>query len=161
MMQKAPRISYLLKQLQLANYQRLDNVLRDFGLTPSQYIVLWVVSDHQDGLFSAALARRLGVAPQSSNEIVASLESRELIRRVEDAGPRRVLRLRLTVKGRALLAKCEKAVDRFEADFFAALSSEEEQRLHDMLSRLVRDSREKAARDGLETLSGRARSAAR
>ena len=64
---EGPRLSYLLRQTQLANHQHLDRVLQEFGLTPSQYTVLGIVSDHPEGIFSAALARRLGVAPQSSN----------------------------------------------------------------------------------------------
>lgn len=154
---KGPRTSYLLRQAQLANYQQLDGVVRDFGLTPSQYMLLGIVSDHQEGIFSAALARRLGIAPQSSNEMVASLERMDLIRRVEDIGQRRVLRVRLTVKGRAVLAKCEKAVDRFEQAFLGALSPEDELLFRDMLTRLVRDSREKTATHGWGELSKRTR----
>ena len=33
------RLSYLVRQAQLATYQRLDQALRGFGLTPAQYTV--------------------------------------------------------------------------------------------------------------------------
>ena len=156
-MPKMPRLSYLLRQAQLANRQQLESVLRAFGLTPSQYMVLSIISEHNEGMFSAALARRLWIAPQSSNEIVASLEKMELIRRVEDTASRRVLRVGVTVKGRALLAKCEKAVDRFEQDFFAAFSAEEEDQFRDMLIALVRSIRERTVADGLGEIGKRPR----
>jgi len=139
---EGPRLSYLLRQTQLAIRQKLDKVLQDFGLTPAQYTALSIICAHPEGMFSAALARRLDVTPQSSNEIVASLEQLELIRRDEFAGHRRVLHLRLTAKGRALLARCEKSVDRFEADFFAALSPDEQAQCREMLMRIIRDTRE-------------------
>ena len=119
--------------------------------------MLGIVSDHPEGIFSAALARRLGVAPQSSNEIVAGLERADLIRRVEDAGPRRVLSARLTAKGRGLLAKCEKAVDRFEADFFGALSAVEQLQLRELLARLMHASRKRTAAETSRDSSGSAR----
>lgn len=146
-MLKNPRSSYLLRQAQLANYQQLDKVVQAFGLTPSQYMVLGIISDHPDGIFSAALARRLGVAPQSSNEIVAELERLEFICRSEDAAHRRVLRLGLTAKGRTLLTKCEKAVDRFEREAFSALKPGELSQFRDMLARLTRLGRGQEAGD--------------
>ena len=157
-MLKNPRSSYLLRQAQLANYQQLDKVVQAFGLTPSQYMVLGIISDHPDGIFSAALARRLGVAPQSSNEIVAGLERLELICRSEDPAHRPVLRLSLTAKGRTLLAKCEKAVDRFERDVFSVLSPGELARFRDMLARLIRLGRGEEADD--EPAAARPRRAA-
>lgn len=159
-MPKTPRLSYLLRQVQLANRQQLEGGLRVFGLTPSQYMVLSIISDHHEGMFSAALARRLWITPQSSNEIVASLEKMELIRRVEDVGSRRVLRVGVTVKGRALLTKCEKAVDRFEQDFFGALTPDEESQFRELLILLARDVREKMVADGLGEIGKRPRQTA-
>ena len=159
-MPKTPRLSYLLRQAQLENRQQLDVVLRVFGLTPAQYMLLNIISDYRDGVFSAELARRLWITPQSSNEIVSSLEKLDLIRRVENSGQRRVLRVGVTVKGRAVLAKCEKSVDRFEAEFFGSLSTVEASELRDMLIGIVRANREKTIADGLGETSKRPRQAA-
>ncbi len=148
-MPSAPRLSYLLRQAQLANFQQLDAVVQAFGLTPSQYIVLSVVKDHRDGVSYATLARRLGVAPQSSHEIVAGLERRQLVQRSEDLAGRRVLKVTLTSAGAALLQKCDKEVEPFERRFFAPFSAEEQTALRRLLERLIRDNREKAASDSL------------
>jgi DNA-binding MarR family transcriptional regulator len=111
--------------------------------------VLSVVKEHRDGVSSAALARRLGVTPQSCHEIVAGLERRALIRRAEDAASRRGLKVTLTAEGAALLQRCEKTVDTFERRFFASMSGDEQTRLRRLLERLIRDNREKAAADSL------------
>ena len=154
-MPTAARLSYLLRQAQVALAQQLSEVLQEFGLTPSQYTVLSIVKEHPEGISSAALARRLGVAPQSSNEIVGSLERMDLIRRAEDSGHRRILLVCLTSKGAALLAKCDKHVDRFEQKFYGGLSSAEQALLRKLLVTVIRDNREKIAADSLGALSAR------
>jgi DNA-binding MarR family transcriptional regulator len=138
-MPNRPRSSYLLRQAQLANYRELDKILREFGLTPSQYMVMGIIDEHPEGIFSAALARRLGVAPQSGYELVAGLERRGLIRREADVAARRVLMACLTPKGAALLEKCEGAVERFERRYFALLSPAELAQLRALLVRLMRE----------------------
>ncbi len=154
-MLRGARLSYLLRQAQVALSQQLAEVVQEFGLTPSQYSVLSIIKEHEAGIFSAALARRLGVAPQSSNEIIAGLERRELVDRAEDTGHRRVLRLGLTPKGVAVLNKCDKRVDRFEQQFYGGLTAAEQALLRKMLIRVIRDSREKLAANSLGTLDAR------
>jgi DNA-binding MarR family transcriptional regulator len=148
-MSRAPRLSYLLRQAQLTNYRQLDSVVEAFGLTPSQYIVLSVVKNHRDGVSSATLARHLGVAPQSSHEIVSGLERRQLIQRAEDSASRRGLKVTLTATGAAVLQRCEKSVDSFERRFFASFSAAEQVVLRRLLERLIRDNRQRAAADTL------------
>src|SRR5579872_6455295 len=91
------RLSYLVRQVQLATYQRLDQALRSFGVTPTQYTVLSILS-RRESLSSAALSRRLAVTPQSANEIVATLGVQGLVRRTEDVTNRRIRQLELTAK---------------------------------------------------------------
>ena len=155
-MPKAPRLSYLLRQTQLANFQQLDAVVQAFGLTPSQYIVLSVVKEHREGVSSATMAKRLGITPQSSHEVIAGLERRGLVQRTEDVAGRRVLKITLTSAGIALGQKCDKAVELFEQRFFAALSRDDQTILRELLERLIRDSREKAAADTLVGFAARA-----
>jgi DNA-binding MarR family transcriptional regulator len=136
-MPQQARLSYLVRQAQLATYQQLDQALRGFGLTPAQYTVLAILSRRGESLSSAELARRLGVTPQSANAIVWSLDAQQLVRRTEDAQHRRARRLRLTAKGRNLLAQCDAEVDRFEQTFFGALSAPEQEVLRQLLIRVI------------------------
>jgi DNA-binding MarR family transcriptional regulator len=154
-MAKEARLSYLLRQAQVALSQQLTEIVQEFGLTPSQYTVLSIIKEHKAGIFSAALARRLGVAPQSSNEIIAGLERMDLIERAEDTGNRRVLRLGLTPKGSALLNKCDKQVDRFEQKFYGGLTAAEQAQFRHMLVTVILDGREKLATDSLGMLGAR------
>jgi DNA-binding MarR family transcriptional regulator len=130
------RLSYLVRQAQLATYRRLEEALRAFGLTPAQYTVLAILSRRGESLSSAALARRLGVAPQSANEVVATLGTQQLVRRI-DAENRRTRALQLTPKGRNQLARCDAEVDRFEQAFFGALMAPEREVLRDLLVRVI------------------------
>jgi DNA-binding MarR family transcriptional regulator len=131
------RLSYLVRQAQLATYQRLDQALRGFGLTPAQYTVLAILSRGSENLSSAALARRLGVTPQSANEIVATLSTQHLVCRTDGAENRRVRSLQLTPRGRSLLALCDAEVDRFEEAFFGALAAPEQETLRRLLIRVI------------------------
>lgn len=143
------RLSYLVRQAQLATYQRLDQSLRGFGLTPAQYTVLAILSRRGESLSSAGLSRRLGVSPQSANEIVATLSAQHLLRRTEGVESRRVRRLELTSRGRNLLAQCDAEVDRFEEAFFGALAAPEQQMLRRLLIRLIAADRGAQATESL------------
>jgi DNA-binding MarR family transcriptional regulator len=143
------RLSYLVRQAQLATYQRLDQALRGFGLTPAQYTVLAILSRGGESLSSAALARRLGVTAQSANEIVATLSTQQLVRRTDSANNRRVRRLELTPRGRNLLARSDAEVDRFEEAFFGALSAPEQETLRRLLIKVIAADRSAQANDSL------------
>jgi DNA-binding MarR family transcriptional regulator len=131
------RLSYLVRQAQLATYQRLDRTLRGFGLTPAQYTVLAILSRRGESLSSAALSRRLGVSPQSANEIVATLHALGLVRRTQGAENRRIRRLELTLRGRNLLVQCDAEVDRFEKALFGVLAAPERETLRRLLIRII------------------------
>jgi DNA-binding MarR family transcriptional regulator len=119
---KYRRTSYLIKRLEIAVRDNLDAALDDRDVTLTQYTLLSMVSD-VDGLSSADVARRFSVSKQAANEIINALEQKRLISRSEDAGNRRILRIKLTAAGRRLLAGCDASVERHELAFFARLSA--------------------------------------
>ena len=143
------RLSYLVRQAQLAAYQRLDQTLRGFGLTPAQYTVIAILSRGGESLSSAALARRLGVTPQSANEIVATLSMQHLVCRTDGTENRRVRALQLTSRGRNLLAQCDAEVDRFEEVFFGVLAASEQETLRRLLMRVIVADRSAQATEAL------------
>lgn len=116
------RTSYLIKRLENAVREMLEGALRDRGVTLTQYTILSMVSD-VDGMSSADVSRRSNVTKQATNEIVNALERKRLISRSADAENRRILRIKLTRKGRGLLAACDRAVDRNERAFLARISA--------------------------------------
>jgi DNA-binding MarR family transcriptional regulator len=114
---KSARTLLLVRLLQLKTYNELAEALRKFDLTPLQYMVL-SLAGHRGNSSTADLARRFQIAPQSMNEVVATLQGKKLIARREAPEHRRILHIRLTAAGTRLLQKCEREVDRLERAIF-------------------------------------------
>ena len=131
-----PRTIFLLRLLQLNLYNALVDRLSEFEVKPAQYMVLSIVASR--GSWSTAeLARRFHIAPQSMNEVVASLEKRRLIERRLSAEHRRILHSRPTATGLRLLEKCDKEVDRIERAAFKEFAPAELGLFRDLLSRAL------------------------
>ena len=131
-----PRTIFLLRLLQLNIYHLLVERLRSLKMTPIQYMVLSILSSR--GAWStAALARRFQIAPQSMNEVVASLEKSKLIARSKSAEHARILNIRPTATGLRRLATCNKAVDEIERAAFAGLSAGELEQFRETMSRAL------------------------
>jgi DNA-binding MarR family transcriptional regulator len=128
------RIGYLLKVTQQALHGAMERTLRDVGLTVSQYAVLSLLAEHPD-LSNAELARRSFVTPQTMNELLQKLEARGLIERRAHAAHARILPLRLTPSGEALLAAGDERVRDIEARMVADLTVEEHEHLRTALQR--------------------------
>jgi DNA-binding MarR family transcriptional regulator len=99
----------------------LEEALAPRGITLTQYSILSMVST-TGGMSSADVARRSNVSKQATNQVINALERLGFIERREDPANRRIQRIRLTARGRRILASCDRAVDRGERAFFAALS---------------------------------------
>ena len=114
------RLTYLIKQLQNAFRVRIDACLKDMDITAMQYTVMcWLRG--REGWSSASLARRHLVTPQTMNQLIGSLERRDLIRRKVSPTNRRILLVTLSDEGRRLLAECDKRMDRLETEMFGHL----------------------------------------
>jgi DNA-binding MarR family transcriptional regulator len=121
---RGQRLTYLVKQLQMAERARMEEVLRPLGVTLQQYTALSLL-ERREGLSSAQLARRHYVTPQAMHQLVASMERDGLIERRSDEANRRILRAWLTDHGAELLRSCHEAVDELEGRMLAALSPHE------------------------------------
>jgi DNA-binding MarR family transcriptional regulator len=138
-MARSPRTIYLLRQTQLLVYGEMIERLRDFDLTPAQYLVL-SLSQNEQSPSSADLARRSDITPQSMNEIIAVLDRKGLIRRREDPDNRRILRVTVTKEGTKLLAECNKQIDRMENEIFRCLTEKELAAFRALHTKLLRKS---------------------
>ena len=127
-----PRLTYLIKRLELAVRAAMDDIVSDLGVTVPQYTALSVLDRHP-GMSGAQLARRSFVSRQAGGEMLASLERKGLVRRAPDAGNRRVLRISLTPAGRTLLVACDAAMDDLEARMLRQLSGAEADHLRVLL----------------------------
>ena len=139
-MARSPRTFYLLNQVSSAVRLRLERCLREFDLTVSQYTVMSRVKG-REVLSSAKLARHHYVSPQTMNELIANLEARGLLSRMEDPENRRVLLVSLTQAGSDLIAACDRKVDGLESEFFANLDNVDHGVLRKLLEVLIDDIR--------------------
>ena len=140
MEQTASRTLYLVRLVQQETYARLEDRLRTFELTPGQFTVLGIL-ESRDGLSAAQLARRMSVTPQAMNELIASLERRQLIARREAPENRRILEARLTAAGKKAVALCNEVVDRIDAEVFRSLKRGDLKDFRQMLSTIIADLR--------------------
>jgi len=105
---------YLIKQVELAVRQALDEVVATADLTTLQYTALTVLERHP-GITSAQLARNSFVRAQTMAEMVTYLLSRELVTREQDRNNRRQYLLSLSKLGQRVLDDLYDAVADIES----------------------------------------------
>ncbi|HEX4012199.1 MAG TPA: MarR family transcriptional regulator [Solirubrobacteraceae bacterium] len=132
-----PRLIYAIGRLDRVVRRELTTRLAPVGLTWPQYTTLSVL-DAKPGLSNAQLARRAMISPQAMSEVTTSLERMRLLERRVSPTNNRILRARLTAKGRRLLADCEARVDELERQMLDGISERESQRLLEAIRSCVR-----------------------
>jgi len=118
-----PRVGYLIYRAERRLRSRLDEALREHGVTTTEYVTLSVLRT-RDGLSCAQLARWAFVTPQAMNLVISALERRLLVRRKPDPTHRRVLQASVTPAGLAILEACDRSMDAIEADMLSDMSAE-------------------------------------
>ena len=132
-----PRLIYAIGRLDRVVRRELTERLAPFGLTWPQYTTLSVL-DAKPGLSNAQLARRAMISPQAMSEVTTSLERMRLLERRVSPTNNRILRARLTAKGRRLLADCESRVDELEQQMLGGITAGESRQLLDAIRSCVR-----------------------
>jgi DNA-binding MarR family transcriptional regulator len=126
---------YLLKRAEVAVRSCMDVALMEYDLTPAQFLMLFRLRDHAE-LSSAALARHIGVRPQSVIGLIRPLERKGLLEREPSPTHQRVLHLRLTAAGKKLLAEAIRVAARIESELLADLDDRQVGALQDALTKL-------------------------
>jgi DNA-binding MarR family transcriptional regulator len=106
-------------------------------LRPGEFFLLMSLrrAGQEEGLRASDLASRLGVTAGNVTQIVAALEERGLVERRPDAADRRVVRVRVTDSGSALMAETREAFERAYARLVEELGEEDCLRLASLLDR--------------------------
>lgn len=117
--------------------EQLERCLQGEGLTSGQYTVLSLLA-MMEPTTSADLARKLNITAQSMGKFVLALEAKDMVGRELNPDHGRRIDIRRTALGCAVLARCDRLVDQAEQAFFAPLSPDERQLLHDLMQRLRR-----------------------
>ncbi len=111
---------YLIKQVELAVRQRLDEVAGAQDLTAVQYTALTVLERHP-GMTSAELARNSFVRAQTMAEMVTYLVDLGLVERERDSANRRQYLLSLTRKGQTVVDRLRAPVAAIEKEMVQGL----------------------------------------
>ena len=128
---------YLIKQVELAVRQRLDEVASAQDLTAVQYTALTVLERHP-GMTSAELARNSFVRAQTMAEMVTYLVDLGLVERERDPANRRQYLLSLTRKGQTVVDRLRAPVAAIEKEMVEDLERAEVAALRSYLMRCRR-----------------------
>ena len=86
-----------------------------------------------------ALTERLGIQPGSASEVIAKLESAELITRTPSESDRRTADIQLSDKGRELASQAVNQRRRRHEEMFSCLSEDEKMELLTLLEKINTD----------------------
>jgi DNA-binding MarR family transcriptional regulator len=126
---------YLVKRVELAVRSCMEVALKEFDLTPAQLLMLFRLRDHAE-LSSAALARDIGVRPQSMIGFIRPLERKGLLEREPSPRHQRVLHMRLTPTGKKLVVSALRVAARIEAELLVDLDDKQISALQDALAKI-------------------------
>lgn len=116
------RLTYLMRRVSTALAQDVDRALRQFSLTHAQYGALAQLGlVDPEALSAATMAERNGITAQSTSTAIAGLLDRGLIRREPHPTHGRILEVRITPAGAALLARAHAATGEAEDRALACL----------------------------------------
>jgi len=99
-------------------------ICRAEELTPSQYGVLYMLQ-HEGPSDQSAIARLVGLDRSTTGLVIAGLAKRGLLRKQPSSTDRRRSALKLTLRGHALLQRCEPLAEEAKVTLLAALTAAE------------------------------------
>jgi DNA-binding MarR family transcriptional regulator len=107
-----------------------------FGVTPVQYAALVAIVEQPD-IDASRLSQLIAFDRSTLGHVLARLEGKGLIQRKGGGEDRRVKRLRITRRGKALLDRIETAVERAQQRILAPLAPAERRHFMALLTKLV------------------------
>jgi DNA-binding MarR family transcriptional regulator len=102
----------------------------------SQYAALSFL-DTQEQISNAQLAERTLISPQSANEMVKQMNDKGWVERAPDPFHGRVVRLSVTVAGKALLLQAHATVARLESSMLADLTQTQRKTFQGNLRQII------------------------
>jgi DNA-binding MarR family transcriptional regulator len=141
--QAQPRPYFLINQLQLAMVTRLEKPLKEIGLSPAVARVLNAIAV-RPRLSSSALARMLGMKPQSITQSMLVLEGEGLVERRPSDQDHRAMQVHITPKGWAARERHMAMIQEMYREIFHDLSGREIDTLVELLTKAVTTARPQA-----------------
>lgn len=132
---------HLLRRMQQIAVALFAEETRDHGLTPVQFAILVALESHP-GLEQVALAERIGFDAATIGGVLARLEERGHVARVQGTADRRAKLIFPTPQGRRTMQAMTAAVERAQARILAPLDPAERETFMRLLHRLVLENNE-------------------
>ena len=115
---------------------RLVKRLKPFGVTMQQYNVLRILNgQYPKGITTSDIRSRMLDKMSDASRLVDRLELNNLVEKKINPDDRRLVSVRLTEKGRELLAEIKEANVNFD-DIFGDMTIHEAEQLNDLLDKL-------------------------
>ncbi len=132
----AQRIGFLLARAHLISREKADAALEQVGVSMKGFAALaTLVSDGPSS--QQQLSRRIRMDPATMVDVIDSLELSGHIVRRRNTNDRRAYSLLPTAKGRAMLARAERALEAAERDTVRGLNAHETKALTELLGRIA------------------------
>ena len=109
--------------LHLSKYQAMKR-METLGLKPSQAGILFILNCEGE-LSQRSLADKIGIKPPSMTVALRKLEERGYIRREQDEKDQRIVRIRLSEKGRECIESLKGIMSDMEEVLYQGITSEE------------------------------------
>ena len=114
---------------------RLGRLLREYGLTPSQYNVLRILRGEGHSLPSLEIADRMIQVVPAITGLIDRLERQELVRRQRCAQDRRVVFVEITPKALRVLKRIDGPLNSFHSELLGHMTKKELRDLSRLLER--------------------------
>ena len=123
------------------NIARMDqNCVEKMDLTPHQFIALKTIADTNDCIMSD-LSNKLGVTMGNMTSMVDRLIKEGYVAREHDPDDRRVVKVKLTGKGKDIAAKAGKIKKALLQDIFKKLTKKEIETMLDLIEKIAGEQR--------------------
>ena len=136
-----PRLYWQIHRLAFLLEKKSDEALKDqVGIGFAQFKVLEAIGRNMLAKQNM-IAQLLDQTEASISRQIKILEKKNLINVASVMGNKRARELSLTEPGEELLSQCEEILDLAQAQIVGSLSYQEQQHLHELLSRMVEKAR--------------------
>lgn len=132
---RAMGVGYQLRRAFIALHRRLKAAIAPMGITPDQYVVLWVLNAHGDQT-QRELLERIYSDGNTVGAVLRRMERRGWVRRSPDPADGRARRVRITADGQAIRRRVFGIAKRFHRKALAPFAAAEREALLDALAKL-------------------------
>lgn len=128
-------IEYLLREMSLLIKRKGREILNHFPITPPQFTALLWLNEEGD-MTIGELSQKMYLACSTMTDLIDRMEKNGVVVRVRDERDRRVVRVRMLERGKAIIEDVMKARREYLAEILSRFSPEDVESIRKRLSML-------------------------